>query len=348
MRSRWWCETADETRGATDTLLAMDAWLLEESPGTYRWGSVADPVAGPGQVRIEVRASALNHMDLWLTTGMPKPPAYPHVPGNDVAGVIESLGEGVTGWSVGDEVVVNTALVPAEALSMGVDSVLHEEMRLLGEHCNGGHGRFCVVDAHQLAAKPENRTWAEVATYPVCLTTAWRLLRRARLKRGDVLLVTGIGGGVATAAMSLALHLGAEVAVTSRDPGKRARALELGAFAAFDSNDAFPVSADVVVDSIGPAVWKPAVRTLRRGGRMCICGGTSGSKVELELPRLFFKQLEIIGASCGSQEEFQAATDFMAEGLDVVIDEILPLAEYPRALERLREGRQFGKIVLEH
>lgn len=326
----------------------MEAWLLDESPGTYRWGTVADPEPGPNQVRVEVRASALNHMDLWLTTGMPKPPSFPHVPGNDVAGVVESVGPEVDTWSVGDEVVINTALVPHDALAMGVDSVLHEEMRLLGEHCSGGHGRFCVVDSHQLVAKPPNRSWAEVSTYPVCLTTAWRLLRRARLREGEVVLVTGIGGGVATAAMTLALHLGARVAVTSRDPVKRDRALELGAFAAFESGDAFPLSADVVVDSIGPAVWKPAMRTLRRGGRMCICGGTTGPKVELELPRLFFKQLDIIGASCGSQEEFETVTDFVAEGLDVVIDEILPLSEYPRALERLREGSQFGKIVLEH
>ncbi|MCZ7630089.1 MAG: zinc-binding alcohol dehydrogenase family protein [Microthrixaceae bacterium] len=132
MRSPWWSEASEDTGAQAGTLQMMEAWLLDESPGTYRWGDVEDPVAGPGQVRIEVRASALNHMDLWLTTGMPKPPSYPHVPGNDVAGVIEAVGDGVSGWSVGDEVVVNTALVPAEALSMGVESVLHEEMRLLG------------------------------------------------------------------------------------------------------------------------------------------------------------------------------------------------------------------------
>ncbi len=326
----------------------MRAWHLEESPGQYVEGEVPDPVAGPGEVRVAVKASALNHMDLWLTTGLPKPPAFPHVPGNDVAGVVESVGAGVTDWQVGDEVVVNTAVVPAEALARGVDSVLDPAMQLLGEHCWGGHGEYCVVPAHQLARKPPNRSWAEVAAYPVCSTTAWRLLRRARIQAGDTVLVTGIGGGVATAAMMLALHLGARVFVTSREEEKRRRALELGAEGAFDSEEPYPVTVDIVVDSIGPATWEHAIRTLRHGGRMCVCGGTSGPKVQLNLPRLFFKQLDVIGASCGSQEEFDHVTGLVADGLPVVIDEILPLSEYPRALERLRTAAQLGKVVLEH
>ncbi|MFZ4433545.1 MAG: zinc-binding dehydrogenase [Microthrixaceae bacterium] len=326
----------------------MLSWYLSESPGRYTFGEVPDPVPGPGEVRIAVRASALNHMDLWLTTGLPKPPSLPHVPGNDVAGVVESLGEGVTTWSVGDEVVVNTALVPAAALERGVDAVLDPAMRLLGEHCWGGHGEFCVVPAHQLAAKPPGRSWAEVASYPVCGTTAWRLFRRAGLRPDESVLITGIGGGVATAAFSLALHLGCEVFVTSRDESKRRRALELGASGAFDSEEPYPVTVDVVVDSIGPATWDHAFRTLRHGGRMLVCGGTSGPKVELNLPRLFFKQLDILGASCGSQVEFEHMTRLVDEGLPVVVDEVLPLAEYPRALDRLREARQLGKLVLEH
>ena len=326
----------------------MQAWHLPESPGQFVWGEVPDPVAGPGQVRVRVRASALNHMDLWLTTGLPKPPVFPHVPGNDVAGVVESLGEGVTSFAIGDEVVINTALVPESALQRGVDSVLDPKMRLLGEHCWGGHGEFCVVAAHQLEFKPKNRTWAEVASYPVCTTTAWRLLRRARLAPEETVLITGIGGGVATAAMQLAIHLGARVFVTSRDPAKRARALELGAEGAFDSKGPYPISADVVVDSIGPATWEYSVRTLRHGGRMCVCGGTSGPKVELNLPRLFFKQLDILGASCGSQDEFRYVTSLMEQGLPVVLDEILPLSEFPRALDRLRTASQLGKVVLEH
>ncbi len=331
-----------------DTLDRMQAWHLPESPGQYEWGDVPTPVAGPGEVRLRVRASALNHMDLWLTTGLPKPPSFPHVPGNDVAGVVESVGEGVSDWVPGDEVVVNTALVPVEALARGADSVLDPQMRLLGEHCWGGHGEFCVVPAHQLERKPPGVSWTDAASYPVCATTAWRLLRRARLSPDDTVLVTGIGGGVATASMLLALHAGAQVYVTSRDPAKRERAKELGAEDAFDSEGPYPVSADIVVDSIGPATWEYSIRTLRHGGRMCVCGGTSGPKVELNLPRLFFKQLDLIGASCGSQEEFRHVTDLVGAGLPLIVDGVLPLREYPAALERLRTAAQLGKIVLEH
>jgi NADPH:quinone reductase-like Zn-dependent oxidoreductase len=244
--------------------------------------------------------------------------------------------------------VVNTALVPAEALERGVDSVLDPGMRLLGEHCWGGHGEYCVVPAHQLEAKPAGRSWAEAASYPVCGTTAWRLLRRARIAEGDTVLVTGIGGGVAVFAMLIAQRMGARVFVTSRDPKKRAMAMELGAEDAFDSSEPYPVTADIVVDSIGPATWEYSMRTLRHGGRMCVCGGTSGPKVELNLPRLFFKQLDIIGASCGSQEEFRHVTELVADGLPVIVDEVVPLEQYPAALERLRTASQLGKIVLEH
>jgi len=326
----------------------MLAWHLNESPGGYVWGEVPDPVVGPDDVQIDVRASALNHMDLWLTTGLPKPPAFPHVSGNDVAGVVSAVGSSVTDWSVGDEVVVNTALVPASALSRGDDSVLDPSMKLLGENTWGGHGERCVVPAHQLVRRPSGRSWAESAAYPVCYTTAWRLLRKARVRQGDTVLVTGIGGGVATAALVIARQLGARVFVTSRDAAKRERALELGAEGAFPSEAPYPVTCDVVVDSIGPATWDHAFRTLRHGGRMCVCGGTSGPKVELNLPRLFFKQIDVIGASCGSQSEFEHVTDLLSAGMAVVVDEILPLSDYPRALERLRSAEQVGKIVLEH
>ncbi len=326
----------------------MLAWHLQDAPGTYAWGEVPTPVPAAGEVRIGVRASALNHMDLWLTKGLPRPRSFPHVPGCDVAGVVESVGEGVSAWAPGDEVVVNTAIVPEHALAKGIDSVLDPEMRILGEHCWGGHGELCVVPAHQLERRPEGRTWVDSVAYPVGATTAYRLLRRARVQAGDTVLVTGIGGGVATFALLLAIRMGARVFVTSRDEEKRKRAVELGAEDGFDSAGPYPVRADVVVDSIGPATWDQAIRSLRHGGRMCVCGGTTGTSVELDLPRLFFKQLEVIGATAGSQEEFRHVTGLMEDGLPVVLDEVLPLEEYPHALERLRCGAQLGKLVLEH
>lgn len=328
----------------------MWAWHLDrEEPSRYRWGQVGDPVAGSGEVRVRPVASALNHMDLWLTRGLPAPPSFPHVPGGDVAGVVESVGAGVTGWEPGDEVVVNGAVVPLEALDRGVDAVLDRRLQILGEHRWGGHGELVVVPAHQLVARPQERSWNEAAAYGVAALNAWRLLRRAGLQAGETVLVTGIGGGVATAAMSIALHLGAEVHVTSRSEGKRRRALDLGAAGAHDSAlERYPLTADVVVDSIGPATWDAAMGCLRRGGRMCVCGGTSGSRVELDLPRLFFRQLDIIGASGGSPCEFEDVTRLVAEGMPVVVDRAVPLEDYPGALELLASGEQFGKVVLEH
>ncbi|MCP4436265.1 MAG: zinc-binding dehydrogenase [Actinomycetia bacterium] len=325
----------------------MKAWLLEESD-EYRWGEVGAPSPAEGQVRLAVRASALNHMDLWLTRRKPRPPSWPHVPGADVAGVVESVGEGVQGWQVGDEVVANPALVPTEALERGYDSVLDARMRILGEHTWGGHGELCVVDAHQLCARPSGRSWVECAAYPIALSSAWRLLRRAGITPGDRVLVTGIGGGVATAAMTLAIHLGAEVIVTSRQQSKRTAALQLGAAGAVDSAGPYPEGIDIVVDSIGPATWDAAIGSLRRGGKMCVCGGTSGPVAELDLPKLFWRQLDIIGASCASQVEFDEVTAMMTDGLDVVVDGVFALGDYPEALDRLAGGAQLGKLVLEH
>jgi NADPH:quinone reductase-like Zn-dependent oxidoreductase len=175
------------------------------------------------------------------------------------------------------------------------------------------------------------------------------MLRRARLKAGDTLLVVGIGSGVSNAALALGRAMGASVAVTSRDEAKRAEALKLGAEAAFDSTDSrWPIEADVVVESVGPATWEQSVRALKAGGRLVVCGGTSGPKVELNLPRLFFKQIEIIGSTMGSYEEFVSLTTLVERGLPVQVDGVFDLTDYPKALDRLEQGEQLGKIVLRH
>lgn len=326
----------------------MQAWILDESPGSYRYGEVPDPVVGPDDVRVRPVASALNHMDLWVTKGKPRP-HLPHVPGCDVAGVVEAVGSQVTTVAVGDEVVVNPAVSPIEmVVAHGDDAPMYPGFQIVGEQRWGGHGDLLVVPARNVLPRPAGRSWAECAAFPLATLTAYRMLRRARLQAGESVLIVGIGGGVSMAALALARQMGATVYGTSRDADTRAAAEAAGAAATFASDEDWPVRCQVVVESVGPATWERSIRALTPGGRLVVCGGTSGPVVEVNLPRLFFKQHEIIGSTMGGYGEFAQVLGLVADGLPVAIDEELPLAEYPRALERLASGRAVGKVVLRH
>ncbi|MDE0803104.1 MAG: zinc-binding dehydrogenase [Acidimicrobiales bacterium] len=326
----------------------MDAWILDESPGEYRYGQIDLPAPRRDEVRVRPVTSALNHMDLWLTKGLPRP-TLPHVPGCDVAGVIDAVGDGVD-LDVGAEVVVNPAVASVDAVvRLGNDSPLGRGFQILGEQRWGGHGDGVVVPARNIVAKPASRTWEECAAFPLATLTAYRMLRRARLKAGETVLVVGIGGGVSMAAQAIAQAMGASVYVTSRQQSKIDQAIALGAESGFDSSDErWPVKADVVVESVGPATWDQSVRSLVPGGRLVVCGGTSGQKVEVDLPKLFFKQIEIIGSTMGSYEEFADVVRLVELGLPIAVDEVFDRADYPAALERLRSGEQLGKVVLRH
>jgi zinc-binding alcohol dehydrogenase/oxidoreductase len=328
----------------------VHAWILDESPGSYRYGELPDPAVGPGDVRVRPVASALNHMDLWVTRGRPRPD-LPHVPGCDVAGVVESVGSGVSGVAVGDEVVINPAVSPLDmVVAHGDDAPMYPGFQIVGEQRWGGHADLVTVPARNIVPKPENRSWAECAAFPLATLTAYRMLRRARVRAGERVLVVGIGGGVSMAALSLAKAMGATVYVTSRDEDKGRRAIELGATDAFASDGVgdWPVRCEVVVESVGPATWERSVRALLPGGRLVVCGGTSGPVVEINLPRLFFKQHEIIGSTMGGYGEFADVARLVGQGLPVAVDEELPIADYPKALERLESGAQLGKVVLHH
>jgi zinc-binding alcohol dehydrogenase/oxidoreductase len=327
----------------------MKAWILDHSPGGYRWGDIELPELGADDVRIRVVASALNQMDLWVTRGLPKPPV-PHIPGCDLAGVVTEVGPAVTRVAVGDEVVVNPGLSPVtDIIEWGNDSPLGPGFRIIGEHCWGGHATHATVPERNVVHRPAGRTWEECAAYPIAYVTAHRMLQRARARAGETVLVVGIGSGVSCAALALAQHIGCRVEVTSRDASKREQALRMGAAAAHDStDDRWPVQAHVVIESVGPATWEQSVRSLRPGGRLVVCGGTSGSKVELNLPRLFFKQYEIIGSTLGSYQEFDEVTGLVAQGVPVQVDTVYPVQQYEEALARLERGQQLGKIVLRH
>jgi len=228
-------------------------------------------------------------------------------------------------------------------------SPLCPSFEILGEHRWGTHAELVVAPARQLLAKPPGRSWEECAAYGLCALTAWRMLRRARLTAGETLLVVGIGGGVSSFGLLLGLAMGADVVVTSRDEAKRAAALAVGAAAAHDSgDDRWPVRADVVFENVGRATWDKSLRALVPGGRLVTCGGTSGATVEVSLPRLFFRQHELIGSTMGSYSEFEEVTGLVARGLAVPVDRIFTLDRFPDALERLEQGSQLGKVVLRH
>jgi len=325
------------------------AWALGASPGDYALEDLELPALGEGQVRVEVVASALNHMDLWLRRGLPKPRCLPHVPGCDGAGRVAEVGRGVTAWRKGDEVVVNPSLACGRCSScLGGKSVQCDRWGILGEHTWGTHASSVIVGEANLVRRPAGLGWEPAAAYGLCGLTAYRMLRRARLVAGEKLLVVGVGGGVASAAMALGQKFGAEVYVTSRTEAKRSRAMALGAAGAFPSGQPLPLQVDVVVDSAGEPTWRASMSSLRPGGRLVVCGGTGGGSVELKLARLFLGQLEVIGSTMGTFGEFDELSALVGSGLPVQVDSSYPFDEYLVALERLGSSMQFGKVVLVH
>jgi NADPH:quinone reductase-like Zn-dependent oxidoreductase len=235
------------------------------------------------------------------------------------------------------------------AACLAGDSPYCRRFQILGEQRFGTHGESVVLPAANVSPKPAQRSWEEMAAFGLCTLTAWRMLRRARLQAGDTLLIVGVGGGVSSAGLVLGRAMGARVFATSRDAGKRERAVALGAEAAFDSGEEFPVKASVVFENVGAATWERSLRTLVPGGRLVTCGGTAGSKVEIDLPRLFFRQHEIIGSTMGSYAEWDQVMAMVGDGLPVLVDDVVDgLGAYPDALARLESGQQLGKIVVRH
>jgi zinc-binding alcohol dehydrogenase/oxidoreductase len=255
----------------------MRAWYLTETPGSYEFGEIPTPEPGPGEIRVELKASGLNHLDLWVAKGMPAPHEFPHVSGGDGAGIVDALGEGVANPSIGDEVVIH----PTVSFTGGGDA------QILGEHAQGTMAEYVVIPAANALPKPSNLSWEEAGSFALATGTAWRMLRRARLHDGAKVLVVGVGGGVSSAALGIAVAMGAEVWVTSRDPQKIAWAKELGAVDGFDSTSEFARSVkgatdggvDIVVENVGAATWNQSMRSMVTGGRLVTCAPRIGRAV---------------------------------------------------------------------
>ncbi len=334
----------------------MKAWILHDvnGPDSFHLEETPTPEPGPGEVRVRIESAALNHLDLWVSMGMPKP-HLPHVAGADGAGVVDEVGEGVR-LDVGTEVVVNPSVSCGRCPAcLRGDPYFCPQYGILGEHRWGTLADYVVVPERNVVLKPPALTWNEAGAYGLAYGTAYRMLQRARLAAGDVLLVIGIGGGVAGAAMLIGRAMGATVYVTSRDPAKIDRAIALGADGGFDSTERYDKAmnagigrgADVVVETVGAPTWDRSLRTLEPGGRLVTCGATGGINVELSIPRLFFKQYEILGSTMYNFAEFDAVTRLVAgRRVPVVIDSVFDFDVLPEAISRMQQGEQFGKIVI--
>ncbi|MFL5582857.1 MAG: zinc-binding dehydrogenase [Gemmatimonadaceae bacterium] len=319
-----------------------------------------EPEPGPGEVRVRVRAAALNHLDLFVVAGLPGVTMTPPwIMGADAAGVVDSLGPGVDDVRTGDHVVINPGLSCRQCeYCLAGEQPLCPRFRLLGEHAPGTIAEFVVVPAANVRQVPEGLDPIAAAAYPLSTLTAWRMIvSRARVTPGDLVLIWGIGGGVALQAMQIAKNIGARVWVTSGDDAKLERARELGADGTFNhrrDDVAKEVRArtgkrgvDVVVDNVGAATWKQSLLALGRAGRLVTCGATSGPVVETDVRRLFWNQWTIMGSTMGSDAEFDAViAELRAGRLLPVVDSVYSLEESARAFDRLDAGSQFGKLVI--
>ncbi|MFG0286078.1 MAG: zinc-binding dehydrogenase [Phycisphaerales bacterium JB039] len=322
------------------------------------WPEASEP--GPGEVRLRTLASALNQMDLWVGRGVPGLTLeYPRISGCDACCEVEAVGPGVDAAWVGRRVIVNAATRVAQPARPGDPpaSTLAPQYELIGEQQHGMlRERFCAPAAH--LAEVGGVEPAEAAAFGLCALTAWSMMMtKGQLRPGQSVLITGIGGGVATSALAIAKHFGCPVAVTSRHQWKLDKATELGADCAILDHGgdwSRQVRAwtnkrgvDMAVDSVGKATHLPCIKSLARGGAYVCCGATSGPDATTDLARLFWNQLRLLGSTMGSNEEFgEVAALLRAGALRPVVDQVFDAADAGSAYERLEAGEQFGKIVI--
>jgi NADPH:quinone reductase-like Zn-dependent oxidoreductase len=312
-------------------------------PEVLRYEDAPDPVAGPGEVLIRLRAVSLNRLDVWVRRGLPSVPK-PRILGADGAGVVEALGEGVDGFAPGERVVINPGLEHGDVITV------------VGEHTDGTHAELIAVPAGNVYPLDEGLSFEEAAAFPLVYETAYRMLvTKAGVGEGEWVLIWGTGG-VSSAALAIASALGARTIVTSSSEEKLERVRGIGATATLNHESDDVVAkvkeltgggADVVVESVGEATWRSTLAAVRPGGRVTVCGATTGPNPPAQLHRLWWKQLTVYGSTMGTKADFEGAYELVRSGrAKPVIDEVLPLSEIRAAHERMEAGEHVGKIVL--
>ena len=328
-------------------------------PEVVRIEDVPRPEPRAGEVVVDVRAAAMNHLDLWVRRGLPIETTMPHIGGSDVAGTVAELGAGVEGWREGDRVLVNPILFcgVCEFCTRGQES-LCLRFRILGEHTDGGFAEAVAVPASSLHRLPEEFPFERAAALPVSYQTAWRaLVHQAALRPGEDVLILGASGGTAIAALQVARLIGARVHAVTAGEENVERVRALGADVVYDRErvdfsreirrDTDRRGVDVVVENVGEATWEASLRSLAPGGRLVTYGATSGPRGDTDLRIVFWRQLRIVGSTMASRSEFAEMLRVALRGrLEPVVDRVMPLEGARAAHERLEAGEQFGKIVL--
>ena len=300
-------------------------------------GERPDPEVPDGWTTVTVKAASINHHDVWSLRGVGlRDEALPMILGCDAAGYDED----------GNEVLVHAVISSPDWVG---DETLDPKRSLLSERYQGTFAEKVAVPRRNVIPKPERLSFAEAACLPTAWLTAYRMLfTQAELNPGDAVLVQGAGGGVATAAITLARAAGFRVFATSRDEEKRRRALEIGAHEVFDSGERLPVKVDAVIETVGAATWSHSIKSMRPGGTLVIAGATSGdAPSHAELTRIFFQQMRVHGSTMGTREELRRLAEFMAvTGTKPLIDAEIPMEQAADGLQRVLDGDVFGKIVL--
>jgi NADPH:quinone reductase-like Zn-dependent oxidoreductase len=341
----------------------MQAMVLRAhgGPEVLNREEVEAPEPGPREVRVRVRAVAMNHMDIWVRRGLPhlKLP-YPFRLGCDVAGEVEALGPGAKGAKVGDRVLLQPGVScgVCQACLSGRDN-LCRSYKILGENTQGGYGELLVVPDVNVMPLPADLAFEQAAALPLCLLTAWQMVfKKARVLPGQTVLVQAAGSGVSTMAIQLCKLAGARVIATTGTDEKAARARALGAdevinYATHDFLGEVrrltgKAGVDVALDHVGGEVFEKSVLAARWGGRVVTVGATAGHEARLDLRQVFFRQVEILGSTMGSKGDLLEALPLVAEGkIRPVVDRVMPLWEAREAHELLEGRRVFGKIVLQ-
>ncbi|MBV9957672.1 MAG: zinc-binding dehydrogenase [Acidobacteria bacterium] len=340
----------------------MKAVIFEQhgGPEVLKYADAPDPKIKANEVLVEVRACALNHLDVWARVGLPGIEIpLPHILGNDIAGVVREAGELVTWVSAGDEVLLQPGVSCGHCLEClsGRDN-LCPEYDILGYRRHGGYAELVAAPGVNAVPKPKALSFEEAAALPLVTITAWHMLvTRARVEPGEDVLIHAAGSGVGSVGIQIAKLRGARVIATAGSDEKLEKARELGADETINYTNAdWPKEVrrltgrqgvDVVFEHTGAETWPGSVAALKRNGRLVTCGATSGYDARTDLRQVFYRHVSLLGSFMGSKSELLEALKFIERGqIRAVIDRTLPLAEARRAHELMEDRAQFGKLVL--